>query len=130
MSTTTLSRIQSNIFISIFILPFVIVKKIISVVFHYWRFSSRLFIILSFFAVVGLFSYFIYQVNASVKERYDISKYLSSLEEITKENQNLELKVISVDSSITADALMAKLNFEKTDKVSYIKVLENKVVKK
>jgi len=134
MNTLALNReegnIFSNIFISILMFPIMILNFILSVLFWNWRITFRLFLIASFFSTVALFSYFIYQSSVETSDHYALQKYSSDFDKLLEENQKLEMGLIEENSLNNAPDLMEKLSFEKIDKVSYIKVLSGKVVKK
>lgn len=134
MNTLTLNREENNLFLSVFItilmIPIVAFKKIFSVLLWNWRITFKLFLVISLFSTIALFSYFIYQVNYEISDHYVFQKYSSDFNKLLEENQRLEMGLIEANSSNNAPDLMEKLNFEKIDKVSYIKVLSGKVVKK
>lgn len=130
MTTVTLNRAQNNIFINILAVPFVILRYILGILVFNWRTSLRLFLVASFFLTMGLSAYFVYQMQAEVSERYLANKYLSDLSKIFEENQKLEMSLIEANTFNNVSDLMQKLNFEKVDKISYIKVLSGQVVKK
>ena len=110
---------------SLILSPPVIVRHISSL---NWKIVLRVFLILSFLSVSALFVFYFFKVNAEVSERYLIQKYDGELSKILKENQNLEISLIQSDSLDNIIALMEEFNFEKADKIHYIRVLNNQVV--
>lgn len=94
------------------------------------RIILRLFWIISFILVTFSLIFYVFQVNAEVSERYLIQKYEQKLSEVLKENQNLEISSVQASSLDDIMVLMEGLNFEKVDKIHYIRVLGNQIVTK
>ena len=94
------------------------------------KFTLKRFLLISFALIIGLVVIFIFQVNAEVSGRYTIQKYNGQLSEIAGESQSLEMGFIESNTLNKTAVLTDELNFVKTDKVHYIKVLNSQVVKK
>jgi len=92
--------------------------------------TLRLFWLLIILSVVALLVFYLFQVNAVVSERYLIQKYEKRISEISRENQNLEISSAQTNSLDNITALLGELNFEKADKIHYIRVLDTQVVTK
>jgi len=88
----------------------------------------RTFWILAILSVISLLVFYIFQVNSEISARYLIREYEKKLSEILKENKNLEISSSQVDSLENIAALLENLNFEKSGKIKYIRVLNNQVV--
>jgi len=95
-----------------------------------WIIVLRTLLILSLFSILSLLVFYIFQVNAEVSERYSIQKYDKELTQNLKENQNLEINLIQSNNLDNIAVLMEEFNFEKINKIHYIRVLGNKVVTK
>lgn len=93
-----------------------------------WRLILRIFLVLTFLSISALLFFYIFQVNAEVSERYLIQKYNGELSQILKENQNFEISLVQSNSLDNIITLMEELNFEKANKIHYIRVLGNQVV--
>jgi hypothetical protein len=81
-------------------------------------------------SVLMLLVLHVFQVNAETAERYAVSKYEVSLNEISKENKKLELASFQANSLAATSVLIQDLGFERAEKIGYIKILDNKVVSK
>lgn len=95
-----------------------------------WKISSRIFWILSILSIAALLVFYIFQVNAEVSERYLIQKYGKRLAELSIESKNLEISSSQFNSLDNIIVSLEDLNFEKTNKTHYIRVLNNQVVAK
>lgn len=91
---------------------------------------SPLFWGLAIILIVAFSIFYIFQVNNEVSERYLIQKYEKKINELSKENKSLEIGSAQVASLDKVVEQIASLNFEKTDKIHYIRVLETQVVAK
>jgi hypothetical protein len=124
------SRIISLfIFISyvVCIFPFVALKNIL---FLRWKLAFRTFAVFIFIGTIVFSGFLIFQVNMEASERYLVGKYENKLDQLIKENQDLEVKFSKANSINGALGLAQKINFEKITQISYIKLAANKVVKK
>jgi len=124
---TGATKTYSSLFISIFILPFYLTLKILGVILRNLKAFLKLFLFFSIFSTFGLAICFIYQVEKSTTEQFNISEYSKKISQLAKENQDLEIRAIAANSLNNANDLMAKLNFEKAEKISYVKVSGNSV---
>lgn len=88
----------------------------------FWIFSALL--------IITLFFFYIYQVNAEVSERYLIQDYNKKIKKIFREKGDLEIQGAQINSLDKITELIKPLNFEKTKKIHYIKILDTQVVAK
>jgi len=95
-----------------------------------WRISLKLFWLFVFLSILLLLAFYIFQVNAAVSERYLIQEYEKRIGEVSKESQNLVISSAQVGSLDKAEELLEALNFEKINKIHYIRVLDTQVVTK
>lgn len=92
------------------------------------RINSRVFWLLSILLTITFLVFYIFQVNAEVSERYLTQEYQKRITEISKENQSLEISSAQINSLDNLTLLLEGLNFEETDKIHYIQVLDTQVV--
>lgn len=95
--------------------------------------TLRLFWLLTILSIAVLLVFYIFQVNAEASERYLIQEYEKRIEGISRESQNLGISSAQVNSLNNITALLehpqsGEANFEKTDKIHYIRVLDTQVV--
>ena len=95
-----------------------------------WKISLKLFWLLSFLSIVALLTFYIFQVNAAVSEGYLIQEYEKKISETSRESQNLVISSAQVGSLDKVEELLETLNFEKINKIHYIRVLDTQVVTK
>jgi len=93
------------------------------------RLSLRAFWIFSFISIISLLVLYIFQVNFLVSENYLIQDYQKKLNVLTRENRDLEIRFEQVNSLENIESLLSALNFEKVNKIHYIRVLEGEIVK-
>ena len=94
------------------------------------KYILRLFLIFSVLAINAFLVFYIFQINFEVSERHLINKQEKRLNGIVIENQNLEISLIEMNSLDNIIAKVAELNFEKIDKIQYIKVVNGQMVLK
>jgi len=92
------------------------------------RINLRVFWILSALLVITFLVFYIFQVNAEVSERYSIQENQRRIAEISKENQSLEISSAQINSLENLTLLLEGSNFEKIDKIHYIRALDTQVV--
>lgn len=111
----------------IFILPLKLIKGFL---FSNWKITFKVSTVLAGLFAFAFFSFLIFQTNREAAERYLISKSESQLSELIKETQSLEIKFSKANAINGASDLAQKINFEKINQISYIKLPASKVVKK
>jgi hypothetical protein len=90
--------------------------------------TLRNFWILSVFSVLALSVFYIYQINQEVSQRYAVSDYTKKIAKFTKENKSLEVSLSEVASLAKASEAIKTLGYSRIDKISYIKIMDNRVV--
>lgn len=75
-----------------------------------------------------LLGLFFFQQNTLVKQRNLLTEYTVKATELTDQNENLELGFVEKNHLESVETIVQKLNFEKTEKVHYIRVLGGTVV--
>lgn len=93
------------------------------------KYSLKNFLILNIILIVFLIGLCIFQVNSLISKGYLVQNYEKQLNNLTVENKNLEIKFGKINSLENLDALVKNLNFEKVDKIYYIRILEGQVAK-
>jgi len=91
---------------------------------------NKKFITIGILSTIFLLSLYVFQVNAEVSERYSVRDYQEKIDKISEENKNLEIKEAEANSLDDIIALVKPLNFEKTDKIYYIRALDDQMVVK
>jgi len=92
------------------------------------RINLRLFWLLSILLTITFLVLYIFQVNAEVSERYSIEEYQKRIAEVSKGNQSLEINSAQINSLDNLTLLLEELDFEETDRIHYIRVLDTQVV--
>jgi len=91
--------------------------------------SLKIFYITIIFTII-LVVFYLFQVNKVVVNLYEISQLENQLKRLSLNNQQLEVSLSSSDQLINFSQLAQRSNFEKIDKISYIREGANKVVER
>ncbi len=94
-----------------------------------WRFSLKTILIFSFFSIIILSAFYIFQINLMILKSYQLQNYQKKLNQLQQENQILEINLAQVNSLDNVEKQIENLGFERLDKVYYIQVLESQIVK-
>ena len=78
--------------------------------------------------IIGLLAFYVFQINTEISKRYLIKDYQKRITELSSQNKVLEISSAQNGSLDRIVELVASLNFEKTDKIHYIKILNTQVV--
>ena len=71
---------------------------------------------------------YIFQVNTEISDRYLIQDYTKKIAEFSKENKVLEINSAKANSLDKLALMVEPLDFERIDKIHYIKVLTTHAV--
>jgi hypothetical protein len=93
------------------------------------KYSLKNFLTLNIILIVLLIGFCIFQVNSLITKGYLVQNYEKQLNDLTVENEGLEIKFGKINSLENIDTLVKNLNFEKVDKIYYIRILEGQVAK-
>jgi len=93
------------------------------------KYSLKNFLILNIILIVLLIGFCIFQVNSLITKGYLVQNYEKQLNDLTVENEGLEIKFGKINSLENIDTLVKNLNFEKVDKIYYIRILEGQMAK-
>ena len=86
------------------------------------------------FLMVVLSVFYIFQANNEISKKYLITQYESELSNLSKKNQDLTVNSIQINSLNGSAELLEQpnkengLNFEKIDKIHYLKILDTRFV--
>jgi hypothetical protein len=94
------------------------------------RFNLKIFWIVSFVLIATLLVFYIFQVNAVIKNSYLIKNHEKKLSEISLENNNLKIDFVKSNSLANIESLVQNLNFEKVGEVKYIQIIGTEVATK
>lgn len=95
-----------------------------------WKFSLKALWIITLISITALLIFYIFQVNFLTKETYLIQNHEKKLNQLSLENENLEINFSKLNSLENIEKYIQSQNFEKISKVKYIRVLEGTVVTK
>lgn len=90
--------------------------------------DTKCFCILGALIIFLLLGFYVYQVNAETSERYSIQDHQKKVSELSKENKDLEINLAQVGSLSSIAESIEELNFEKTERIEYIKVVDTLMV--
>jgi len=93
------------------------------------RFNLKFLLIFSSILIFLLFSFYIFQNNSLISGNYQIKKSQEKINELTIENENLEIQLTGLNSLTSIENLISNSNFEKIDKIHYIQIVDNQIVK-
>ncbi|MBZ9578490.1 hypothetical protein KJA14_01425 [Patescibacteria group bacterium] len=93
------------------------------------RFNLKVFWVLFLILIITLLAFYIFQFNALTSETYKIQNSQKKINEFSVENENLEIQLAELNSLANIETLIKEFNFEKVDKIHYIKILESQIVK-
>lgn len=95
-----------------------------------YRFVFGLLWLFSIFLIATLLIFYVWQINAELSEKYSIQKQRVLTEKLIRENNILESEFAKANSLNNIASSISKLNFEKVEKINYIRVLDSQIVKK
>lgn len=93
-----------------------------------WPITLRMFWIFNILLLIFLLIFYVFQVNAETSERYLIQEYEKGVSDVSRENKNLEISSVQLNSLGNITALLEGLKFEKIDKIYYIQILNDQMV--
>lgn len=87
-------------------------------------------LILFVILIIGLLTFYVFQINIEVSERYLIKDYKKRITELSNQNKILAINSTQNGSLGKMAEIIASQDFEKIDKIHYIRVLKTQVVAK
>ena len=94
------------------------------------RLNFKSFYFLSAIVLFTLLVFYIFQVTSLAKETFLLQNYQKRINELARDNENLEIDLAQTNSLEKIGKLAESLNFAKTDKVRYLQLIEGQVVSK
>lgn len=85
------------------------------------------------FSVIFLFTLlflYVFQVTILARSTDLIKDYQGEINELSRDNASLEISLAKQNSLVNIGTLVQSLNFEKTDRVRYLQILEGQVAAK
>lgn len=94
------------------------------------RSSLRFFWPISLLLIGVLLVLYIFQINSTIQQTYIFQNYEKKLGELRAESENLDVYTAKSVSLENLEKLVQNLNYEKSEKITYIQVPESQVVTK
>ncbi len=104
-------------------------KKVISLI-KFSGMSLRFFWVLSFILIAGLLTFYIFQLTTLITTGYQIQNYQRKINDLVQGNKLLGINSVGINSLENIDLWAKEMDFEKIDKIYYIKALEHLAVTK
>lgn len=92
------------------------------------KLTLKRFWILCFISTLSLSALYVYQINQEVSQRYAVSDYSKKITKYAKENKTLEISLSESASLAKTSEAIRTLGYSQTDKIQYIKIMDNRVV--
>jgi len=89
-----------------------------------------LIIILFVILIIGLLTFYVFQINLEVSGRYLIKDYKKRITELSNQNKILAINSTQNGSLEKMAEIIASQDFEKIDKIHYIRILDTQIVVK
>lgn len=100
---------------------------ILSARYFVWKPNKKILLTLSFSLIFSLFIFHIYQMNNLVSRTYSLQNYQKTIQNLTQENEKLEMSLAGMGSLGSIEGKISELEFEKISQIHYIQILENSV---
>lgn len=107
-------------------LPFSINLPLIS----RWKLNLWIFWSFTILTIGGLLVFYIFQTNVIIQGTYLLQGYEEKLTKLEEENEKLTINLAKFNSLENLESLVQSLNYEKTEKIKYIQVIEGQMAKK
>jgi len=95
-----------------------------------WRSIPKISWMLYIFSIISLLLFYIFQINSEISERYLIREYEKKLDQLSQENKELTIGLFEKNSFNNLEKELEGFHFEPVGNISYIQVLNNKIVVK
>lgn len=113
---------------AIIINPFVFLTHF-SLTFH-WRIFLRISLFLLVAILISLICFLFFQINKLAQETDSLRTLEQKLISLSQENQDLRIKSSQINRQIFAQDLIQEFNFEKVERIHFIRTSEKQVVTK
>ncbi|PIR72469.1 MAG: hypothetical protein COU42_01280 [Candidatus Nealsonbacteria bacterium CG10_big_fil_rev_8_21_14_0_10_36_24] len=87
-------------------------------------------LISSVILIIGLLIFYVFQINTEISVRFSIKEYQKRITELSNQNKILAINSTQNGSLEKMAEIIASQDFEKIDKIHYIRVLNTQVVAK
>lgn len=89
------------------------------------KLNWKAFLLIGFCIVLSLSVLYVFQINRMMRSGYVIKSYQDQVNQLIKENKNLEINLAQISYLDNIKAQTQELNFQKVQKIKYIQVLES-----
>lgn len=93
------------------------------------KFNLKSFVISFILIIISLVGFYFFQLNLLIFANSQIKKSQETIKKLTIENGNLEVQLARNNSLSSIEDLIKNLDFVKVDKIYYLQILENQIVK-
>ena len=87
-------------------------------------------LISSVILIIGLLIFYVFQINTEISVRFSIKEYQKRITELSNQNKILAINSTQNGSLEKMAEIIASQDFEKIDKIHYIRILDTQVVVK
>ena len=92
-----------------------------------WKFNLRIVLVLSFIIIGFLLSFYIFQMIEVAEIGFSVSNHKKEIATLSQEDKNLEINFSQTNSLANLETILNKFNYEKVEKIHYIRVLGEQV---
>ena len=92
--------------------------------------SNRIFKIAIIISIITFISIYLSQINHVVRNLYEISQLENQISQLSSKNQQIELSLANSHQLTNFSQLAQKFNFEKVNKIYYIREDGSKIVER
>lgn len=92
-----------------------------------WKINFKILGFLGFLLILSLLVFYIYQINEITKTSFAVSGYEQKISKLSQENENLEINFSQTNSLASLEDLLRNSNYEKIEKVYYLRILGGQV---
>ena len=94
-----------------------------------FKFNLKLFAVSFILIIISLISLYFFQFNYLTFANSQIKNSQETIKKLSIENENLEVQLAKNNSLSSIEDLIKNLDFVKVEKIHYIQILENQIVK-
>lgn len=86
--------------------------------------------VFGFIFITSLLIFYIFQISAITKDSFFIAKYEQGIASLSQQNKILEKSILQENSLANLEAILKNYNYEKINKVYYLRVMDGQMVVK
>lgn len=94
------------------------------------KINLRKALISGFILITILLIFYIFQISEITRSSFSISLYQREMTGLAKQNKDLEISISQKNSLSNLEALLSNLNYERVNKIYYIRVSDGQVAAK